>query len=511
MGRFVGIDIGSRVINVALLDVGYRRLALKALSEVPVESAESLEEAIRRAAAPLMDHVDAVGVAVDGDLTFTHRLRLPATALKQIDEILQFELESAIPVDLDELVYGYRVLRRKTAKDPIVVLTGATRIEHARARIDLLKTAISREPDRVGHGALALANLVGVAPELRSPEPVALVDLGGRRTEITILVDGEAAQVRTLSRGVGSLPEGAPALAAEIRQTLLAFALEGEAEVRSVHLVGGGAAASGAEAYFAYELGVPVTALPRLALADASAEDTERMPRFAKAVALALGAAGRGHDIDLRRGPLSFQRGFSFLKEKAPLLIGLGSAVVVSFFFSVWAELRALGRERDAVQIELERVTQEAFEKGTSDPDEALGLLEQAKNPSESDPMPKLDAFDVMVELSKAIPPSITSDIEELDMQRGHVRVQGIVGSTAEASTVRDKVSEHPCTADAKIGKVTQVVNGTRQKYVLEYDVKCPGEPGAKKKTGAEKGGTEAGSDTSASDGTKSADEEKTP
>jgi hypothetical protein len=35
----------------------------------------------------------------------------------------------------------------------------------------------------------------------------------------------------------------------------------------------------------------------------------------------------------------------------------------------------------------------------------------------------------------------------------------------------------------AKIGKVTQVVNGTRQKYVLEYDVKCPGDPGAKKKT----------------------------
>jgi general secretion pathway protein L len=366
-------------------------------------------------------------------------------------------------------------------------------VEHVRARIQLVKDALGREPDRVGHGALALANLVGISPELRSPEPVAIVDLGGRRTEITILVDGEAVFVRTLSRGVGSLPEGAPALAAELRQTLFAWVAEGGAEVRTAHLVGGGAAAAGAEAYFAYELGVPVTALPRLVIDGVTPEQTPSLPRFAKAIALALGAAGRGHDIDLRKGSLSFQRGFSFLKEKAPLLSGLAGAVVVSFLFAVWAELRALGKELEATQGELQRVTADAFDKPTADPEEALSLLEQAKNPSETDPMPKVDAFDVMVDLSKAIPTSVTSDIEELDLTRGHVRVQGVVGSTADASLVRDKMAERPCVSEPKIGKVTQVVNGTRQKYVLEYDVKCPGDPGTKKK-GADK--DKAGGDT---------------
>jgi hypothetical protein len=47
---------------------------------------------------------------------------------------------------------------------------------------------------------------------------------------------------------------------------------------------------------------------------------------------------------------------------------------------------------------------------------------------------------------------------------------------------VRDRIAGQSCVSEPKIGKVTQVVNGTRQKYVLEYDVKCPGEPGAKKK-----------------------------
>jgi general secretion pathway protein L len=482
MGRFIGIDIGSRVINVALLDVRFRKLEVRSLAELPVDSAPTLAEAIRSAVMPLLDHVDAVGVAVDGDLTFTHRLTLPATALKQIDEILSFELESALPVEVESLVYGYRVLRRKTPKDPLVVLVGAARVEHTRARIELVKEALGREPDRVGHGGLALANLVGITPELRTPEPVAIVDLGGRRTEVTVLVDGEAVFVRTLSRGVGSLPEGAPVLAAELRQTLLAWVAEGGGEVRAAYLVGGGAAASGAEAYFAYELGVPVTALPRLVIDGVSPEQVASLPRFAKAIALALGAAGRGHDIDLRKGSLSFQRGFSFLKEKAPLLSGLAGAVVVSFLFAVWAELRALGKELEVTQAELQQVTADAFEKPTADPEEALSLLEQAKNPAESDPMPKVDAFDVMVDLSQAIPTSVTSDIEELDMTRGHVRVQGVVGSTADASLVRDRIAEQTCVSEPKIGKVTQVVNGTRQKYVLEYDVKCPGEPGAKKK-----------------------------
>jgi general secretion pathway protein L len=209
------------------------------------------------------------------------------------------------------------------------------------------------------------------------------------------------------------------------------------------------------------------------------------LPRFAKAIALAVGAAGRGHDIDLRRGQLAFQRGFGVVKEKAPLLVGLGGAVLVSFLFAIWAELRALGKELDFAAADLGRVTMEAFGETTGNSEEARELLEQAKNQAESDPMPRMDAFDVMVELSNAIPSTVTHDIEELDMQRGHVRISGVVSSTADASLVKDKISEHRCTNDAKIGKITQMVNSSRQKYVLEFDVKCPEDAGAKKKLAA--------------------------
>jgi len=464
------------------MEIGFRKLALSALQEVEIASFPSLEEAVRAATLGLTAQIEAVGVALAGDTTFTHRLKMPTTALKQIDEILQFELEAAVPVDIDELVFGHRLLKRKGPKDPLVVLASAARTEQVRERIALVRTAIGREPDRVGLGSLSLANLVTVAPELRRPEPIALIDLGGATTEVTILAGGEAVFARTLSRGVQSLPDGAPALAAELRQTLLAWvAAEGD-EVQAMYLVGGGAQAAGAEAYFAYELGVPVQPLPTLVMEGVSPDQAVALPRFAKAIGLALGAAGRGHDIDLRRGSLQFQRGFSFLKEKAPLLVGLVGSVAVSFLFAVWAELQALGKDLESATAELERSTLHAFEKATTDPSEADQLLELAKNKAESDPMPHMDAFDVMVEISKAIPMSVTHDIEELDMQRGHVRMQAIVGTTADASLVRDKMSETPCVADAKIAKVSQVINGTKQKYVLEYDVRCPEDMAAQKK-----------------------------
>src|SRR5215831_1585202 len=129
MGRFLGIDIGSRVVSAAVLDIGFRKLALSALSATPIAEHPSLEAAIRAAAAPLTPQIEAVGVALEGDRTFTHRLSMPTTALKQIDEILQFELEAAVPVDIDELVFGHRLLKRKGPKDPLVVLASAARTD----------------------------------------------------------------------------------------------------------------------------------------------------------------------------------------------------------------------------------------------------------------------------------------------------------------------------------------------------------------------------------------------
>jgi len=48
--------------------------------------------------------------------------------------------------------------------------------------------------------------------------------------------------------------------------------------------------------------------------------------------------------------------------------------------------------------------------------------------------MPHMDGFDVMVALSKAVPESITHDVEELDVTRDHVKLEGYLTLPAEAN-----------------------------------------------------------------------------
>ncbi len=482
MGRYIGIDIGSSHVRALLLSTGYKRIAIEAIQEVVIDAAESLEHAIRVCATSMLPHSDGIAVAVEGDSTFVHRMKLPLTARKQLDAVLPFELESQMPIDMSELVYDYRVLRGEPTRESIDIIAALARTEQVKARIELVKRALGREPERVGCGSLVLANLALLTPELRGQSPVALVDLGSRRTEVTVVSDGEPLFVRTLSRGVAGLPETAAALIADLRQTFLAFLSKEDIPVDSVILLGGGASASGADQYLSHELGVPVRPLPTFEIAPSAPEIVLALPRFAKALALAAGLSGKAVDMNLRSGPLAYQRGFGFLKERAPLLAGLTAATLVSFLFASWASLRALSREHEELVQALAAQTQQILGEELNEPDAVSEAIDRAKSKDEPDPMPHMDGFDTVVELSSAIPTSVVHDIEELDVQRGHVKVTGIVGTTAEAQNISSKMAENRCVSDAKIAKVSQLVGGDRQKYVLEFDLKCPEDAAPKKK-----------------------------
>ncbi|MFO0566457.1 MAG: pilus assembly protein PilM [Polyangiaceae bacterium] len=487
MARYVGIDLRPNYVRAVLVHASYRKITVERMLEVEVAGYETVDQAISATVVPLIQHSEAVSVAMDGEQTFLHRLRLPNTALKQLAEVIPFELEAQVPVDFDELVYDHRVLKRGGSGAPVIVLTAAARIEQVSARIEQVSRVIGRPVERVAAGALSLSNLVSVCPPVAGPGPYAIVDLGGTHTELVVVADGEPVFARTLSRGVAGLPETAPALAAELRQTAAAFALQGGAALAAVYLVGGGATAPGAEEYLSHELGATVTQLPRLEVEGVGPDLLPALPRFAKAISVALGLTGRARDLDLRRGPLAFQRGYGFLKERVPLLTGLGVAIFVSFAFASWAELRTLSRDEEVLSKAVATLSREVLGQETTDPEEVKNLLDKVHSKDEADPLPPLDAFDVMIELSKAVPSSVTHDVEELDLQRGHVKINGVVGSAQDAQTILSNLKGVRCFNDPKISKMTQVINSDRQKYVLEFEVKCATEKkDAKKKEGGE-------------------------
>jgi general secretion pathway protein L len=472
MARLIGIDIRKNHVRAVLVRTA-RRPTIERMLEADVALLGTPEDTVRACVAPLLDaHVEGLAVAVEGDQAFIRRLELPSSAKKQLDEVLPFEIEAQVPIELDELVFDYRLLAES---DPatLSILTAASRIDTVRDRIRLVGDTVGREPERVGCGALPLANLTSVAPALGAPGPLAVVDLSGAVTDVLVMVAGQPMFARTLSIGMQDLPDGAARLMAEVGQTLLAWAALWPVPVERVYLVGSGSADPNACAYLAHMLGLPTEVLAMPAFGDLSDEHRAALPRYAKAIALAFGV-DRGRDLDLRQGPLVIQQRYDFLKENMPLFAGLGAAILISFLFFLWADLRSLGREEKLLGSALEVVSREVLGEKTRDPERVKELIDRGKNPALGDPMPHADAFDVLVKLSEGIPPDLTHDIEEFDMSRGKVKLNGVVATQADAQKVASLVKDWQCAKDLKIGKITQVVNDTRQKYSLEFDVRCP-------------------------------------
>jgi general secretion pathway protein L len=497
MARLAGIDIGSKIVRVAVIRTAYRKVFLESLAEAPIgdDGPAAAIEAAMQGLKP-----ESIAVALPGDRCYCRRVELPLAAQKELENVLTLELESSIPFEMEGAVFDKRQLK---SPDPqtLLMFAAIARVDDVQRYIDVVREGVGREPESVDTGSLALANLVPLVPELspkrvpipvapgeppafEQPGPVAVLDLGEARSELVVLDGGEAAFVRTVSRGTEGLPGNAPAIARELKQSFAAWRALGGAPVSALFLVGTGAGVAGAETYLSSTLGVPVSRLPAARLDGVTPDQLELLPFFARAVALALSLSGRSRSLNLRQGPLEAAQSFAFLREKLPLLSGLGAVILVSFGFSIVAELRALSSERVGLDEQLKVTTREVLGEETLDIARANELLE--KGPAgEDDPAPGVDAFDVMVQLSKAVPQDIVHDVADFDVARGHAVIQGLVPTGTDAQKAADRIAaamrENPCLRDVKVQKTTQH-SSEKQKYILEMDLRCEDKKDPKKK-----------------------------
>src|SRR5690606_18340126 len=119
------------------------------------------------------------------------------------------------------------------------------------------------------------------------------------------------------------------------------------------------------------------------------------------------------------------------VKKKVPLLLGLGAVTLVSFVFSAWAESRSLTQENAALTETMMNLSKQVLGEETDDPERVMDLLDRGATP-EKDPQPEKDAFDLAVALAELIPTSIEHDVDDLELAKNHVKLNGIVPTTED-------------------------------------------------------------------------------
>ena len=365
----------------------------------------------------------------------------------------------------------------------------------ARARELLAITAGAGNEARGLVPVAALARLTERAPGLGGPLPVALVDIGHEHTDVVVALAGRALYSRTFTRGgrhvteaisknwrlpfadaehakhtdgfLASGPQPATSEAwrrvhdvlitevgpwvRELRQTLAACRAKTGATVGRVVLVGGGSRLRGLADFTGEQLGIPTTGLGADAatLLGPKLAETASADGAALALAIAFDLSSGKPSYDLRQGPLAFKVDMSFITTT---LTQVAVAALVVLLFAGAAAYAGLRKLRTADKVLTERVAVESTEyRGT--PMTVSEVLSESGpgGPGEASPLPKMSAFDIMLEVNGKLPArdKITVDITDLDIRNDKVTIKASAKKPEEIDQFETAMREVKCLKDA--------------------------------------------------------------
>jgi general secretion pathway protein L len=562
--RVFAVDLGAWSVKLALASPGLRGASLINVIERLVPPGDEPAEVRAKAVLAglitelrLRDEPGYLGVA--GDQVFTQVLEFPFKNLRraELDKAVGGELESVVPVDLEDMVYTFEPLssagpapgaasagplsgggpvpgggdvpRGRVAPPPegMRVLTYAMRRDRAEHLIEL-GTACGFDPRGLLACGGAAVRLVTATPSLaraRAEGAVAVIDIGHERTDVIVVAGGKAVFSRSIARAgkqvtdaisrhwklpwidaerakhsdgfVASTAEPATSeawqrihqvtiaellpFARDLRQTLAACRARTGFTPIAALLIGGGARLRGIASYLGEQLGIAAlrpTADDVIAIAGprlgGDAASHAPIDSAAMTIGMAFDAAGGRPMFDLRSGALAVKVDFSFLRAKA---VPLGAAVLAIAAFAAGSAYADLYRVRKAEKVLSTRLAAET-EEYFGEPRSAEAVLEEpgAGGSSAASPMPKLTAYDLLLEINAHLPPKdkITLDLERMTIDDTKVDISGTTKKPEEIDLLITELKKIDCfKTNLTRGATDTLPNGVR--FKLTVNAQCLG------------------------------------
>lgn len=206
----VGLDIGSGLVKVAVVDHGRGepelvRVAVEPLSHDAIVDGEVMDphmvtEAVRSALASAGVNSREVVTAVGGRDVIIKRIQIERVKEQQARELMRWEAEQHVPFDMDSVELDFQILDPDGTDLEMDVLLVAAKRELVDAKIRLLADA-GLKPSIVDVDAFALHN----AFETNHPDAmqgvVALINIGHEVTNINIVDNGVPILTRDIAVG----------------------------------------------------------------------------------------------------------------------------------------------------------------------------------------------------------------------------------------------------------------------------------------------------------------------
>jgi len=399
--------------------------------------------------------------ALPGELVAKRLLNLPFGDRRKLEQAVPFALEEHLPFSIDEAAVAYVPLMRDGKNS--LVLAGLVRREDLRAHLNLLAEA-GLDPKTVTLSSLALSALINRARNGNGAAAThLLVEFENRRTSVVLLDDGGVPRaLRTLPVGLDPALDAqhaetsAGAIIAAVRQTMLSHS----AEPGSTDMIVSGPAVASSEVRdrFSRELALPIRGVEELDCSAVVGKNGREWIRQASCVAMLLGEMPTQPVplINFRVGEFAFHGrtgDLAPLYTSGMIALGLGALMVLHVILGIVTNvhhLRVLNREvataaapvipgvagdqaRRAVALRLAAARKR------------LGLLGGSGGPA--------SPLDTLLFVSRAIPPGINVDLDEMEIDDTGLKLVGRADSYATIDQLRRALNASHRLSDVQVSE----------------------------------------------------------
>lgn len=490
--RVLGLDVGSYAVKAVELRQTLRGVEVGTLRAFPLESAPAeagesptLAQQLQRFVALHRLPTDYVVAALPGDRVTSRRLAFPFRDRRRLAQAVPFELEGEMPFALEDVVVDWDVVSSvgtaasATETKTEVLALAAPRTEVAR-QLEVLREA-GLEPRTLEAEGLVLGNLAVLFPATGTR---IFADLGHRKTTLTLCLDGKPLATRTLpiagraltqalahesglawkeaervkcEQGVERSPAALSVLdrlGREIVRTVASFEpiLAGQPSLEGLTLLGGTARLLRLEELLGERTGLAVArlALPRgEAGSPANALLAGGDPLvYAQATALALRGTLRAKTrLNFRRDEFAYRVDLQKIGRE---LVWTGrlaavAALLGAIVLGTGAVLQS--RQADALERNLQAQYEQAFPGQPAPANVGTAMREAVAGAHErADALGvyrgNLSALDLLTEISARVPQDLEVVFEELNIDRGVIRIRGYSKSFEGVDRLRTELSK---------------------------------------------------------------------
>lgn len=480
--KIAAIELGNRVVRVALVRTGPARPRVLGLSEREIIQRENetrgaaTVRALKDALEELKGSADAYVSHLPGRNALVRLISVPFTRQRQIQTTAKFELEPYVPLPIDELAVDFSPISVSDGKTEVLAV--AVRERTLRDHLEILGEA-GIDPEIVDLDFAPLTSLWLRENSVREKEITILVHATGERAQLVVLEGRKMIYLRGMDFSAQEMQEDEQQPAEQIMTTLRAFAATSRrTEVGKLVITG---ASLSAEQCAALErkLGLSVSSSePGANLIPPDKSAHGGVSSWTALIGSTLSYRRRAHaGFNFRRGELRCHAAVAGFRKHAAFSGALVAVLILAGVGHLRSQAHLREAERNAIEARMVGLFQNAFGRDPVAQDKVLEDMLSKEGPVQKGKdeykiyRPYLagtvSTLDVLNDVIKIIPDVPGLVVKELSVSKERVSVDGEVTGAGNVEVIRQQLAASEQLQDVRIDREASNRNTNKIEFTI--------------------------------------------